>query len=90
MNALLHPSAPIPQATAIPLLRTLVLCDLVDSTALTQRLGDQHAAELFRKHDRLARALLPLHGGREIDKTDGMWSAPLCQYDLLHLPLRDQ
>ncbi|WP_182530449.1 putative peptide modification system cyclase [Dokdonella fugitiva] len=71
MNALLHPSAPIPQATAIPLLRTLVLCDLVDSTALTQRLGDQHAAELFRKHDRLARALLPLHGGREIDKTDG-------------------
>jgi putative peptide modification system cyclase len=71
MNALLQPSAPTPHPAAIPLLRTLVLCDLVDSTALTQRLGDQRAADLFRKHDRLARALLPLHGGREIDKTDG-------------------
>jgi len=73
MNALLEPSAsttPAP-APASPLLRTLVLCDLVDSTALTERLGDQRAADLFRKHDRLARALLPLHGGREIDKTDG-------------------
>jgi len=71
MNALVHPPAPIQHAAAIPLLRTLVLCDIVDSTALTQRLGDQRAADLFRKHDRLARALLPLHGGREIDKTDG-------------------
>jgi putative peptide modification system cyclase len=72
MNALLNPSpAPTPQAAAIPLLRTLVLCDIVDSTALTQRLGDQRAADLFRKHDRLARALLQAHGGREIDKTDG-------------------
>ncbi|HEU4663768.1 MAG TPA: putative peptide modification system cyclase [Dokdonella sp.] len=71
MNALVHSPAPIQHAAAIPLLRTLVLCDIVDSTALTQRLGDQRAADLFRKHDRLARALLPLHGGREIDKTDG-------------------
>jgi putative peptide modification system cyclase len=53
------------------LLRTLVLCDLVDSTALVERLGDQRAAELFRKHDRLARALNQQYGGKEIDKTDG-------------------
>ncbi|GAA0712281.1 putative peptide modification system cyclase [Dokdonella soli] len=71
MNALAQPATPIPQTAAVPLLRTLVLCDLVDSTALVERLGDQHAAELFRKHDRLARALLATHGGREIDKTDG-------------------
>ena len=80
MNALAQPAAPIAQSVAIPLLRTLVLCDLVDSTALTERLGDQHAADLFRKHDRLARALLPIHGGREIDKTDGfllMFERPL-------------
>jgi putative peptide modification system cyclase len=80
MNALAQPAAPIAQSVAIPLLRTLVLCDLVDSTALTERLGDQRAADLFRKHDRLARALLPIHGGREIDKTDGfllMFERPL-------------
>ena len=54
-----------------PLLRTLVLCDLVDSTALVERLGDRRAAELFRRHDRLARSLVHQYGGREIDKTDG-------------------
>jgi putative peptide modification system cyclase len=52
-------------------LRTLVLSDLVDSTALVERLGDQRAAELFRRHDKLARALMQRHGGQEIDKTDG-------------------
>ncbi|MEO7326145.1 MAG: putative peptide modification system cyclase [Dokdonella sp.] len=57
--------------SATSVLRTLVLCDLVDSTALVERLGDQQAAELFRKHDRLARALVQQHGGKEIDKTDG-------------------
>ncbi|MET0232146.1 MAG: putative peptide modification system cyclase [Rhodanobacteraceae bacterium] len=55
----------------VPLLRTLVLCDLADSTALVERLGDLRAAELFRRHDRLARTLLHQFGGREIDKTDG-------------------
>jgi len=54
-----------------PMLRTLVLCDIADSTALVERLGDLHAAELFRKHDRLTRTLVHQHGGREIDKTDG-------------------
>ena len=52
-------------------LRTVALCDLVDSTALVERLGDRRAAELFRRHDRLARDLLYRHHGREIDKTDG-------------------
>jgi len=52
-------------------LRTLALCDLVESTALVERLGDQRAADLIRKHDRLARTLLMQHGGKEIDKTDG-------------------
>src|SRR5690606_24355505 len=52
-------------------LRTVALCDLVDSTALVERLGDRRAAELFRRHDRVARDLLHRHHGREIDKTDG-------------------
>ena len=74
MNAVLHPAAAEakPRNDApVPLLRTLVLCDLVDSTALVERLGDLHAAELFRKHDRFARTLVHQYGGREIDKTDG-------------------
>lgn len=61
------PLAPTPTA----LLRTLVLCDLADSTALIERLGDRAAAALIRSHDRLARDLVATHGGREIDKTDG-------------------
>jgi len=54
-----------------PLLRTLAVCDLVDSTALTERFGDRGAAELVHKLDRLTRDLLYAHAGREIDKTDG-------------------
>ena len=68
MNAFAQSST---SATPVALLRTLVLCDLVDSTAQVERLGDQRAAEWFRRHDRLARSLLSNSGGREIDKTDG-------------------
>ena len=53
------------------LLRALVLCDLVDSTTLVERLGDQTATELIRRHDRMARDIMQRHVGREIDKTDG-------------------
>lgn len=60
-----------PLAEAVSLLRTLVLCDLVNSTGLIERLGDRRAAELIRRHDRLARSLAHARGGTEIDKTDG-------------------
>jgi len=52
-------------------LRTLLLTDLVNSTRMLEELGDQRAFELFGRHDRIARDLLTLHDGREIDKTDG-------------------
>ena len=58
-------------ATIAPVLRTLALCDLVDSTALIQQLGDQGGAEFFRRHDRLCRDLVQKYDGLEIDKTDG-------------------
>jgi TolB-like protein/class 3 adenylate cyclase len=51
--------------------RTLVFTDLVDSTRLVSRLGDRRSAEIFRRHDRMARDLLDRHGGVEIDKSDG-------------------
>lgn len=56
---------------AEPALCTLLLLDLVESTALVDRLGEKRAAELIRRHDRLARDLMRRHRGREIDKTDG-------------------
>lgn len=52
--------------------RALLLTDIVDSTRLTERLGDAASAELWASHDRIARDLLPLWRGREIDKSDGM------------------
>ena len=53
-------------------IRTLLLTDVVDSTQLAESIGDAAMAEVWTQHDRIARDLLPLHGGREIDKTDGM------------------
>lgn len=58
-----------PQGT--PEIRTLLLLDLVDSTRLVGALGDRAAAEVFARHDRIARDLLREHAGREIDRTDG-------------------
>jgi len=52
--------------------RALLLTDLVDSTQLSERLGDAAMAEVWAAHDRVARVLLPAWRGREIDKTDGM------------------
>ncbi len=54
-----------------PEVHVLLMLDIVDSTALTECLGDQGAAELWAAHDRLARDLFIAWHGREIDKTDG-------------------
>ncbi|MFN0182450.1 MAG: AAA family ATPase, partial [Aquabacterium sp.] len=51
--------------------RTLLLTDVVDSTALALTLGDARMAQVWAAHDRIARDLLVAHHGREIDKTDG-------------------
>jgi TolB-like protein/class 3 adenylate cyclase/Flp pilus assembly protein TadD len=52
-------------------LKTLLVCDLVDSTRLVEVLGDARTAELFHRLDDEARRLMEHCGGREIDKTDG-------------------
>ena len=56
---------------ANPAIRTVLLCDLVASTQLVERLGDAAAADLLARHDRAARDLLSAFSGREIDKSDG-------------------
>ncbi len=52
--------------------KALLLTDVVDSTKLSERIGDAAMAGLWAAHDRAARDLLPAWRGREIDKTDGM------------------
>jgi len=51
----------------------LLFTDVVDSTRLTERLGDLRAAELWAAHDREARALLAHHNVREVNRTDGFF-----------------
>jgi predicted ATPase/class 3 adenylate cyclase len=53
-------------------LRALLLTDVVDSTKLSEAIGDRAMAAVWAAHDRVARDLLPQWRGREIDKTDGM------------------
>jgi predicted ATPase/class 3 adenylate cyclase len=52
-------------------LRALLLTDLVDSTQLSQSLGDAAASALWLTHDAMARDLLYAWRGQEIDKSDG-------------------
>jgi putative peptide modification system cyclase len=71
MDAVASDPTPVDPTRSTPQLRAVLVCDLADSTALVERLGDSVAADLMRRHDRVARDLLHAHGGREIDKTDG-------------------
>ncbi len=61
---------PEPDATS-PLISTLLVADLVNSTALLEELGDERAAAVFARHDRVARDLMVAYHAEEIDKTDG-------------------
>lgn len=63
--------SPEPSRSEGAVLKTLLVTDLVDSTKLTEQIGDQRTAEIFRRHDRIARDLLAEHQGREADRTDG-------------------
>ena len=49
-----------------PGIRTILFTDIVDSTSLTRRIGDDAAMELLAVHDSIVRAALADLGGREI------------------------
>ncbi|MGY0800040.1 putative peptide modification system cyclase [Lysobacter sp. A286] len=67
------PASSAPAASSgVPRLCTILLTDLVDSTAWVERLGDGAAADLFRAHDRLTLELLQQWSGRLIDRSDGL------------------
>src|SRR5215468_4591318 len=45
---------------------TLLFTDLVDSTALLQRVGDERAQRVLHAHRQLLREAIAQHGGREV------------------------
>jgi class 3 adenylate cyclase len=56
-----------------PGIRTVFFTDIVDSTALTQTLGDEAAMAFLDVHDSIVRDALRAHGGREVKHTgDGI------------------
>ena len=56
--------------------RTIVFTDIVDSTRITQELGDRGMIKLIRAHDSTVRAVLARFGGTEVKHTgDGIMAA---------------
>lgn len=66
-----HPSNPA-QPAVRPLLRAVLFCDIVESTALVERLGDVRAAGFLQRHDQLLRQAMRLCEGQIVDKADGV------------------
>ena len=59
-----------------PGIRTVLFTDIVDSTALTQTLGDESAMALLELHDAIVRNALANLGGREVKHTgDGIMAS---------------
>jgi class 3 adenylate cyclase len=59
-----------------PGIRTILFTDIVDSTALTQLMGDEAAMALLDLHDTIVRDALATLGGREVKHTgDGIMAS---------------
>jgi len=59
-----------------PGIRTVLFTDIVGSTELTQRLGDEAMMKFLGVHDRVVRAALAASGGREVKHTgDGIMAS---------------
>ena len=70
------PHAPSGETHVDSAFRTIMFTDMKDSTAITTRLGDSEAIELFRTHNALTRDVLPQYNGREIQHTgDGFMAS---------------
>ena len=67
----LSPRSPV-GSPVTPLLRAVLLADLVDSTAFIESFGDARAAVGLQRLDLRIRDLLEFTGGRLIDKADGL------------------
>jgi class 3 adenylate cyclase len=70
-------AAPAPGRPSVDAgLRAVMFTDIVESTAMTERLGDARALEMIRSHDSLTRRALVEHAGREVKHTgDGIMAS---------------
>jgi class 3 adenylate cyclase len=70
------PSHPVGEAYVETAFRTILFTDIVESTSMTQRLGDAAAMELVHTHDQVVRRSLGLSGGSEVKHTgDGIMAS---------------
>lgn len=64
------------QPTVDPAFRAVMFTDMVASTAMTARLGDQQSVEMVRSHDSIVRRKLKESSGREVKHTgDGIMAS---------------
>jgi class 3 adenylate cyclase len=74
-----------------PGIRTVMFTDIVDSTALTQRLGDEAAMAFLDVHDTIVRDALAALGGREVKHTgDGIMACFLSTVSAVRCAVRIQ
>ena len=71
-----EPAPPSESAAVDKALRAIMFTDIVNSTALTSRLGDERAVEMVRAHDAMVRRSLGDHKGRVVKRTgDGIMAS---------------
>ena len=69
-------SHPVGEPHADSAFRTILFTDIVGSTDITQRLGDEKAMDILRAHDRIVRTELIQVGGNEVKHTgDGIMAS---------------
>ncbi len=76
---------------AEPAFRTILFTDIAGSTEVHDRLGDEAAMRLTRRHDTVVRAALDAHDGREVKHTgDGIMASFRSATDALHAAIEMQ
>jgi class 3 adenylate cyclase len=78
LGRIADPEPPSPSGTAMmdKALRAIMFTDIVDSTGLTSRLGNELAVEMVRAHDAMVRRALGDHNGRVVKHTgDGIMAS---------------
>jgi len=71
--------------------RAILFTDLVDSTRLTQQLGDRAAMRILRVHDSVVRAALASFGGSEVKHTgDGIMAAFISAFQAVSAAMQIQ
>jgi class 3 adenylate cyclase len=70
------PTHPVGEPYVESAVRAVLFTDIVDSTALTQLLGDEASMVMVHEHDRIVRDSLGRFGGREVKHTgDGIMAS---------------